>query len=182
MSDDRSLQDLLDHANADAAVRRRAGAAMRRRLAGTDATVAGILVDLSDRDAVVTLEVGTRPLSGLLLDVDRESVTLSSGRMVHLVRLQAIDAIRLTETHHDLQPIDGDRPVASRRSWAAAVRSTIEPDEEIVVVRRGSTDVGTVIAMSAEVLQLRAGTSIASFSLDAVDIVSVSDPGSIRHD
>jgi hypothetical protein len=124
---DGDLARLIADSRADEASRARQRERHLRAAATTDATLAGLLVDLAERGEPVTLRTTAgRSLTGRIGVVAQDAVVLEIGSGPSIVRLAAVSSIRRAAGERVDEP-SGDR-VPSRAATLAALLADLAPD------------------------------------------------------
>ena len=189
---DDDLDDLLAAARADDAARSRAGVGSLRDLAVEDATLPGLLLSCADRSMRVRLGVGTRTVTGIVVDVCDVGVVIASARTVTIVRLDVVDSLT---TPCDARP-DIDHHPPRRSTFTELLHAFVEYDDLVEVSTRGSAVRGELRSIGRTVISIghedRSTTYVDTDSIEVVIVVSSiepdtdgaspSDPGSIRHE
>jgi len=178
---DPALRQLLDSARSSDSTRSRAGFAALHRHRADDATLVGLLANLSECKAFVALTTttgaerwGTVAMSGLCGIVLQKSQSDAS-----LIRTAAIASVR-SVSHLRL---DGDGIPQASTSWPTFVSSHIELGEEISLMVGTHFVTGNVVSLNRSILILDTPDGGAFYAVvDEIDEVSIRVPGSIRHD
>ncbi len=178
---DQSLRRLLDAARIDAAVRSRSGVAALRQRRSEDASLTGLLANLAERAAPVTISTTSGiERRGVIRVAGHHGIILeNSGGIASLMRATAIASIR-TQRFHDLH---GDGSPASTMSWPTMIASLVEPDDEVSITIARETTRGRVRSISRSLVIVTTPEGAAVYAVvDGIDVVSPSVPGVIRHD
>lgn len=145
-------------AQVDETIGRRRRERWLRRQAEEEATFAGVLVDLAEAAAPVTIATPTRKVHRgrvRAVGTDFALVEVDGGRH-GILRHRAIAWARQDDS---TRPARGDRPLALSMTFEQALRATLEPHELVQVVAAGPAEPvdGEVIGLGADVLTLRRG-------------------------
>lgn len=178
---DPDLRQLLDSARIADSVRSRAGFGALQRHRAEDATLLGLLANLSESGAfVIVTTVNGTERRGVLNIVGVGGVELeNSSTRTSLIRTEAIASVRCATT----QRLDGDGVAHSTTSWPTFLSSRIEP-ADVVALQVGSSSIsGRVRALSRSLMILDTPDGGVFYAVvDAIDELSVSVPGSMRQD
>jgi hypothetical protein len=157
------IDDLVDALGRWAAADRAARAAgdrsrerVLREQAGAAATWSGVLVDLAERRAAVTLAVAGARRSGRLVGIGQDFVVFDQrGGHPALVILDAIDAV-WTEDPVGAGSAVGSRPAALDLSLVAALAGLADERTPVALLLSGGDEVtGDLVGMGADVLTVR---------------------------
>ncbi|MCX6509449.1 MAG: hypothetical protein NT081_01380 [Actinobacteria bacterium] len=178
---DPALRQLLDSARSSDSSRSRAGFAALHRHRADDATLVGLLANLAECKAFVSVTtttgaelLGTIAVSGLCGIVLEKSQSDAS-----LIRTAAIASVR-SVSHLRL---DGDGIPQASTSWPTFLSSHIELGEEISLMVSAQHLTGNVVSLNRSLLVLGTPDGGAFYAVvDEIDEVSIRVPGSIRHD
>lgn len=150
----RALARWAADAAVDEAARRRTRARWMRLQAEEEATLAGTLVDLSERRSPVVLDVGQQRVRGTISGVGADFVAMRSDRGQQvLVRIEAIDVVRSEPGSVDVR---GDRTVTVDVGFDA-VLGPLAADRPDVMIRStaGVTVRGRLVRAGVDVVRLR---------------------------
>jgi hypothetical protein len=178
---DPALRQFLDAERASDSARSRAGFGALHRHRAEDATLLGLLTNLAECRAFVTLRttagidrrgtIATAGPGGVVIAQSRSSETI--------LRTSAIASVRSATPLR----LDGDGIPAMSTSWPTLLASHIDINDEITLTIGGALVTGQVRNMSRSLLILQTPDSGVFYAVvDAIDEVSISVPGSIRHD
>ena len=178
---DPALRQLLDAARSADSSRSRAGFGALHRHRGEDATLIGLLANLAECNAFVTLTTkngGER--RGTILTVGPGGIELAAGSSAtSLIRTSSISSVRSTTRLH----LDGDGAPQTSHSWPTLLASRIDRDDRLSVAIGNDLISGNLRSLSRSLLALSTpDTGVFYAVVDAIDEVSISVPGSIRHD
>lgn len=178
---DPALRALLDSARESEAIRSRSGFDALRRHAAEDATVAGLLANLRDLKMTVTISTSSGSAHrGRVINVNSAGVVLQiTPQRRSLIRLCVISTIRTA----DRCDLAGDGDKAKVVSWPTLVASFLDEADVVTITYQGVFISGQLVSISREVLALRPPNGFTTYAVvDSIDEVSLSEPGSIRHD
>jgi hypothetical protein len=150
------LVALLDEARAtDRAAARRRGAWLRRQ-AEEEATLAGALLDLSERGSLVTIgSTSGRTTSGTVAAVARDFVVLRSDRADACIALAAVSSVRLHEGERHGAPT-GSRQAALDLVLVEVLAGLSAERPRVALVTGGDGVLaGELVAVGADVVTLR---------------------------
>lgn len=178
---DPALLQFLDAARASDSARSRAGFGALHRHRAEDATLLGLLTNLAECEAFVTLRttagidrrgtVTTAGPGGVVMAQSRSSETI--------IRTSAIASVRSATPLR----LDGDGIPATSKSWPTLLASHIESNDEVTITISGANVTGQVRNISRSLLILETPDGGVFYAVvDAIDEVSINVPGSIRHD
>ena len=178
---DPAFRQFLDSARTADAIRSRSGRSALREHLADDATVPGLLANLSDREiAIVLTTTSGRDRRGTIELVGDTGIVLRSPTGIRsMLQLRLIASLRTTEPIH----VAGDGKVDTSRSWPTMVASFIEVGDEVTVIACGQVTTGIIVNCSRSLLAMRLPSNGWHYAVvDAIEEVSLSVPGSIRHD
>lgn len=178
---DPALRQLLDSARISDAIRSRSGFGALCDHLADDASLAGLLANLSDLAYSVALTLTShRERIGRIELVGTSGLVLRSSTGTRsLLQMNAIASLRTSERCQ----LSGDGRIDTSCSWSTMVASFIESSDDITVSVGGQNCNGRVIACSRAVLALNTPSNGSFYAVvDAIEEVSLSVPGSIRHD
>ena len=174
------VRRLLDESIATDSARTRASIDAIRSRHAEDASVTGLLANLADLSvevAITTVDGSIR--RGRISTVSNGGIALRSAFAAVAIRCSAITAMRVMGGLR----LDGDGSAVSAMSWPTFVASIVEPGDELSISIGGDSVQGRMRSISRAIIQLEIPDgSVAYVVLDAATEVSVSVPGSIRHD
>lgn len=154
------LERWVAEARIDEAALGRARERWLREVAEQEATLAGVLTDLAERGAPVTVHVrGGRRHHGAIHGVGADFVAVgrTNGTDSHEV-LVAVRAITAVRTGADVGATIGDRAIGTELRLADVLGELAADRERVVVVSDGETVVGEVRSVGNDVAVLRADT------------------------
>lgn len=180
-ADDPTFRCFLDAARTADAIRSRSGRGALRDHFAEDASLHGLLANLSDLGLTITLVMSSgRERTGIVDLVSLSGVALHSpafGRSI--LRLDRIATIRTSTPCL----VSGDGQVHTRRSWPTLVASFVDADDDVTIICGDRVITGTIISCSRTLLILESPNRNWHYAVvDEIEEVSVSVPGSIRHD
>jgi len=178
---DPAFRQFLDAARTADAIRSRSGRSALREHLADDASVPGLLANMSDRGIAVVLTTTTgRERRGILELVGDTGVVLRSPTGIRsILQLRLVASIRTMEPSH----FAGDGRVDTSRSWSTMVASFVEVEDEVTVVVGGQVITGLMVNCSRSLLTVRLSSDGWDYAVvDAIEEVSLNVPGSIRHD
>jgi hypothetical protein len=178
---DPALRQLLDSARSADSSRSRAGFGALHRHRGEDATLIGLLANLAECDAFVALTTKNgSERRGTIITVGPGGIELvSSSSVTTLIRTSSISSVRSATRLH----LDGDGAPQTSHSWPTLLASRIDRDDRLSVAVSNNHISGTVRSLSRSLLVLTTPDSGVFYAVvDAIDEVSISVPGGIRHD
>ncbi len=178
---DPALRQLLDSARSADSSRSRAGFGALHRHRGEDATLIGLLANLAECNAFVALTTKNgSERSGTIITVGPGGIELvSSSSVTTLIRTSSISSVRSATRLH----LDGDGAPQTSHSWPTLLASRIDRDDRLSVAVSNNHISGTVRSLSRSLLVLTTPDSGVFYAVvDAIDEVSISVPGGIRHD
>ena len=131
---DGDLARLIADSRADEAIRARQRERNMRAAAATDATLAGLVLDLAELGGPVTLRTTSgRSLTGRIATVARDAVVLEvDSGATSFVRLAAVSSIRRAGGHR-LPQVSGDR-TPSHAPTLAALLADLAPERPRVAL------------------------------------------------
>jgi hypothetical protein len=161
-----AFDELADEARAADAVRRRSQARWLRQQAAEEATLVGVLVDLSEHGGVVSLRSASgRTHRGPVSFVGGDHVVVGGDTWV---RLAAVVAVRLTG-----DVVTGDRTAArDTRLVESLAELTADRPAVVVVAFDGSSMRGELVSAGADVLTLALDGDRSRHCVVAVDAVA----------
>jgi hypothetical protein len=145
-------------ARIDDAARRRTSERWLRQQAEEEASFAGVLVDLAERGAVVTVHVGTQPgraHRGLISLVGRDFVRVEvPGAGAVLVASAMVSSVRIDRAG---TPVTGDRAVTTQLALAEVLTGLAAERERALFVPAGgwAPVCGTVESVGQDVVVVR---------------------------
>lgn len=154
------LERWVAEARVDEAARARSRERWLRRQAGEDGTVAGVLADLLEAGAAVTVHTAAAgaPYAGVVSAVGADFVALGSvgGRGSEVVvRLAAVASVR---TRPGTSDVLGDRRVDARLRLADVVAALADERQSVrLATRDGDVVAGVVRAVGQDVVSVRTG-------------------------
>ena len=199
---DPAFHQLLDSARAAEAIRSRSGLGALRSHRADDASITGLLSNLSDLEMIVVLTTtgGLECRGAIELVGSSGVVTRSSSGIRSLVRLAGIVSIRTTEVCR----LAGDGTISTSRSmsWPTMVATFTEEADDLTLAIGEQRVSGRLNARSRSLLELQTPNNCSYYAVvDAIDVVSTDFaatgavapsrssgscapivPGSIRHD
>jgi hypothetical protein len=178
---DPALRQLLDSARSADSSRSRAGFGALHRHRGEDATLIGLLANLAECNAFVALTTKNgSERRGTIITVGPGGIELvSSSSVTTLIRTSSISSVRSATRLH----LDGDGAPQTSHSWPTLLASRIDRDDRLSVAVSNNHISGTVRSLSRSLLVLTTPDSGVFYAVvDAIDEVSISVPGGIRHD
>ena len=178
---DPALRQFLDAARASDSARSRAGFGALHRHRADDATLLGLLTNLAECGACVAIRTKTGiDRRGTIIAAGPGGVVIARNRTTEaLLRTSAIASVRSATPLR----LDGDGIPATSTSWPTLLASHLEVGDELTITISGKHATGRVRSMSRSLLILETPDSGVFYAVvDAIDEVSISVPGSIRHD
>jgi hypothetical protein len=178
---DPAFRQFLDSARIAEAIRSRSGRSALREHLADDASVPGLLANLSDRGVAVALTMTSgRERHGFLELVGDTGIVIRSLTGIRsILQLRLVASIRTSEPSY----FAGDGKVDISRSWPTLIASLIEPSDEVTVVGGGQMITGFIVSCSRSLLTLCLPSGNWHYAVvDAIEEVSLNVPGSIRHD
>lgn len=170
MTDDDAIVRLLATARADDAARSRACIAALRDSGAEDATVAGILADLSDDRRRARLVVRGETVTGVVERAGREGVVLHGSGVQTFVRTAAVELVRCVGRTR----LEGDGRAVDGPSWSTLLHEHLERGDEVLVLAGGMRLRGEVVSVGRSVVVLTAPDGATDYvRTDAIDAVSV---------
>jgi hypothetical protein len=178
---DPALRQLLDSARSADSSRSRAGFSALHRHRGEDATLIGLLANLAECNAFVALTTKNgSERRGTIITVGPGGIELAtSSSVTTLIHTSSISSVRSATRLH----LDGDGAPQTLHSWPTLLASRIDRDDRLSVAISNNHISGTVRSLSRSLLVLTTPDSGVFYAVvDAIDEVSISVPGGIRHD
>ena len=178
---DPALRQLLDSARTADSSRSRAGFGALHRHRGEDATLVGLLANLAECNAFVTLTTKNgSERRGTILTAGPGGIELATSPSVTtLIRTCSISSVRSATRLH----LDGDGAPQTSHSWPTLLALRIDRDDRLSVATSNNLVSGNVRSLSRSLLALSTPDNGVFYAVvDAIDEVSISVPGSIRHD
>jgi len=178
---DPALRQLLDSARSAESSRSRAGFGALQRHRTEDATLVGLLANLAECKAFVTLTTtagadrrGTIAIAGVC------GIALKKNQSdASLIRTTAIASVRSVSQ----LCLDGDGTPQTSTSWPTFISSHIELGDEISLVVSMQHVTGNVVSLNRSLLILDTPDGGVFYAVvDEIEEVSIRIPGSIRHD
>ena len=178
---DPALRHLLDSARSSDSSRSRAGFGALQRHRTEDATLIGLLANLAECNAYVTLTtttgaqrrgtIATAGLCGILLTKNQSDASL--------IRTTAIASVRSVRR----LCLEGDGIPQTSTSWPTFLSSHIELGDEISLMVSTQQVTGNVVGLNRSLLILDTPDGGVFYAVvDEIEEVSLRVPGSIRHD
>ena len=178
---DPTLRMFLDAARASDSARSRARFGALHRHRAEDATLLGLLTNLADCGAFVTIRTsaGINRRGTITAAGPGGVVIAQSPNFETILRTSAIASVRSATPLR----LDGDGVPLMSTSWPTLLASHIDSNDEVTVTISGVQISGQVRNMSRSLLILTSPDGGVFYAVvDAIDEVSISVPGSIRHD
>jgi len=150
----RALERWAADAVVDEAARQRTRQRWLRAQAAEEASLVGTLVDLAERGAAVTLELGDHRVRGRIVGVGGDFVAVRSDRDQHaLVRTDLVEVVR---AEPGARAVAGDRTAVVEAGLAGVLGPVAADRPEVVVRTRAGTVVrGELRSAGVDVVQLR---------------------------
>ena len=102
-----------------------------------------------------------------------------SSSVTSLIRTSSLSSVRSATRLH----LDGDGAPQTSQSWPTLLASRIDRDDQLSVAISNDLISGNVRSLSRSLLALSTPDNGVFYAVvDAIDEVSISVPGSIRHD
>jgi hypothetical protein len=139
------------------------------------------LANLAECNAFVTLTTKNgSERRGTIITVGPGGIELAvSSSVTSLIRTSSISSVRSATCLH----LDGDGAPQTSHSWPTLLASRIDRDDQLSVVISNDLISGNVRSLSRSLLALSTPNNGVFYAVvDAIDEVSLSVPGSIRHD
>lgn len=152
---------------ADGAARARAREAWLRRQAAAEATLTGLLVDLTERgtDVVIDLAAGDHTARGRLRAVGADFAVLTT-RAGHLclVATAAVVAVRAAGESIGIPEPSGDRPppLGTVLADALALLAAERPPVQVVLTPAGRTVAGQLVSVGTDLITLQPAAGAAA--------------------
>jgi len=178
---DPALRQLLNSARSADSARSRAGFGSLHRHRAEDASLVGLLVNLAECNAFVSLATtsGTERRGRIIIAGTGGIVLLTSSSTRSLIRFSAIASVRSATPLR----LDGDGSPHESISWPTLIASQADHGDDLSVSSNNQFVFGTVRSLSRSLLILDTPDGGVFYAVvDAIDELSISVPGSIRHD
>lgn len=178
---DPALHQLLNSARSADSARSRAGFGSLHRHRADDASLVGLLVNLAECNAFVSLSTrsGTERRGRIINAGSGGIVLLTSSTTRSLIRLSAIASVRSAARLR----LDGDGSPHESTSWPTLLASHADHGDDLSLSSNNQFVFGTVRSLSRSLLILDTPDGGVFYAVvDAIDELSISVPGSIRHD
>lgn len=178
---DPSLRQLLDSARNAHSNRSRAGFGSLHRHRSEDASLIGLLANLAECNAFIVIRLMSgAERRGRLVNAGTGAVELRTSQSgLSLIRTSAITSVRSATP----LLLDGDGRPRNSLSWFTALATHLDRNDELALLTNNEMVSGTVEGLSRSLLVLATTDGGAIYAVvDAIEEVSISVPGSMRHD
>lgn len=178
---DPALHQLLHSARSADSARSRASFGSLHRHRAEDASLVGLLVNLAECNAFVSLVTtsGTERRGRIIIAGTGGIMLLTGNTSRSLIRLSAIASVRCATRLR----LDGDGSPHESTSWPTLIASHVDDGDDLSLSRNNQFVFGTVRSLSRSILILDTHDGGVFYAVvDAIDELSISVPGSIRHD